>query len=126
MTSHYELFAEVSFSAAHDLVGYPGDCAYIHGHNWRVRAYITCHKLNDLGIGLDFRVLKQTLREIVAQFDHTHLNRLGKFSHNNPTSENIARLLYEELRERLAETGVKVSRIEVEETPGTGVTYWED
>ncbi len=126
MAGYYELFAEVLFSAAHTLEGYQGDCAHLHGHNWRVRAYVRCERLDDMGMGIDFRTLKKQLQEVVSVFDHTHLNATAPFSRLHPTSENIARIIYEELGRRLNGERGRVCRVEVEETPGTGVGYEEN
>ncbi len=59
MTEVYELYVKTHFSAAHSLKGYPGDCARVHGHNWIIEVFVRCTKLNEIGIGIDFRDIKQ-------------------------------------------------------------------
>ncbi|MCX7981731.1 MAG: 6-carboxytetrahydropterin synthase QueD [Syntrophales bacterium] len=125
MSAIYELYAETKFSAAHTLTGYPGDCARLHGHNWTVRAYVRCEKLNDLGMAIDFRTVKRQLNEVVSRLDHSYLNELEAFQKTNPTSENIARYIYEEMKRRLAPYGVHIAQVEVAETSETGVIYRE-
>lgn len=126
MRKIYELYAEVRFSAAHTLRDYPGDCARLHGHNWSVKAFVKCEELNHLGMAIDFRTLKTHLKEIINPLDHAHLNELDAFRGINPTSENIARYIYGEMKKRLSHLGVCVARVEVAETPETGVIYREE
>ncbi len=78
-SSHYEIYIQSHFSAAHHLRGYPGDCANPHGHNWLVKVYIECDKLNDLGIGIDFRDVKSVVKEVIGDLDHNDLNSLSYF-----------------------------------------------
>ena len=126
MPGVFEIYVETHFSAAHCLKGYPGDCARVHGHNWIIEVFVRCRRLNDIGIGIDFRDIKQAVRDVVQRLDHSNLNELPPFKHENPTSENIARFLYHELAERLNSDDVSISRIKVSETPGAGATYWEE
>ena len=126
MPGIYEIVVQSHFSAAHSLKGYVGDCARIHGHNWAIEVYVRCRGLNDIGIGIDFRDIKQGVEAVLEELDHTHLNDLPPFRDRNPTSENIAHYLYKELGARLNTEAVAVSRIKVSETPGAGAIYWEE
>ena len=126
----YELSVRAEFCAAHRLKGYPGNCKNTHGHNWGVTAYVLCQELDELGMGLDFREIKALVREALSTLDHACLNDLAPFAEQNPTAENIARLLFEDLGQRLAARvpggRAKVSRVRIAETPGAEVTYWEE
>ena len=124
----YELSVRAEFCAAHRLIGYPGDCRNTHGHNWDVTAYVLCEELDELGMGLDFREIKKLVREALATLDHACLNDLAPFAEQNPTAENIARHLFQDLSRRLAQRapGAQVSRVRIAETPGAEVTYWEE
>ena len=126
MSGVFEIYVKTHFSAAHRLRGYPGDCARVHGHNWIIEVFVRCGRLNEIGIGIDFREIKQKVRDVVQALDHSNLNELPPFTHENPTSENIARFLYRELSDRLNSDDVTVSRVKVSETPGTGAAYWEE
>ncbi len=126
MQGVFEIVVQSHFSAAHSLEGYAGDCARTHGHNWIVEVYVRCRELNDIGIGIDFRDIKQDVEEILKELDHTHLNELPPFRAQNPTSENIARYLYRALSAKLNTETVTISRIKVSETPGAGAIYWEE
>ena len=119
----YELSIETHFSAAHHLRGYEGKCADQHGHNWTVEVFVIGKKLNSTGILVDFRLLKEMVREILGGLDHADLNQLAPFKKANPTSENIARFVCDGLSARLKKTGCCVSRVVVRETPETSASY---
>jgi 6-pyruvoyltetrahydropterin/6-carboxytetrahydropterin synthase len=126
MAEVFEIYVKTHFSAAHRLRGYPGDCACVQGHNWIIEVFVQCRKLNDIGIGIDFRDVKQATKEVLSVMDHRDLNELPAFAEENPTSENIAKFVYQELRKRIDGDRVKVSRVKVSETPGAGALYWEE
>ena len=126
MPGVFEVYVKTHFSAAHSLEGYPGDCQRVHGHNWIVEAYVTCQELDQIGIGIDFRDIKQAVKDVLEGLDHFNLNELPAFEDVNPTSENIAKFLYKELGKKLNSDIVKVSKIKVCETPGAGALYWEE
>jgi len=123
---HYELSIETHFSAAHQLRGYPGDCARLHGHNWHVKLFVRCSELDELGLGIDYKIMKSELKAAIEKWDHYNLNDIAPFDKINPSSENVARLLFEEMVARLNNKRLYVSRIEVAETCTAKVSYWED
>ncbi|MGC9977398.1 MAG: 6-carboxytetrahydropterin synthase QueD, partial [Syntrophales bacterium] len=96
MPEVFEISVTTEFSAAHALEGYPGDCAQVHGHNWTVEVFVRCRELNAMGIGIDFREVKQAVRESIENLDHSYLNEHPSFTKLNPSSENIAKFLYKE------------------------------
>lgn len=126
MPGVFEVYVKTHFSAAHSLEGYPGDCAHIHGHNWMVEVFVKCEKLDEIGLGIDFKDIKQAVKDVLQGLDHFNLNDLPAFKKVNPTSENIAKFLYQELGRKLNSNGVKVSKVKVSETPGAGALYWEE
>lgn len=126
MPGIYEVYVKTHFSAAHALRGYPGDCARTHGHNWIIEVYVRCRELDEIGIGIDFRDIKRSVKEVLEELDHFNLNELDAFKDINPTSENIARFLYKEIGKKLNTGTVKVSKIMVSETPSAGAYYWEE
>lgn len=119
----YELSVKKHFSAAHHLSGYNGKCAEMHGHNWEIDVFVAGEKLNDIGILLDFRLLKDMVGDILGELDHADLNQLDSFKTANPTSENIARFVCDRLSERIEELNCRVSRVIVRETPETSASY---
>lgn len=126
MAGVFEIYIDTHFSAAHALRGYPGDCERLHGHNWGVRVYVRCSALDEIGIGIDFRVVKDHVKEVLKGLDHLNINEIEAFQILNPSSENIAQHLYRELSLRLNTDTVKVFRVRVSETPGAGAVYWEE
>ena len=119
----YEISVKGHFSAAHRLKDYPGSCASLHGHNWEVTVFIRGEKLDPLGMLVDFRDVKKAVRETLAELDHVDLNALAAFKRRNPTSENLARHVYEGMSRRLKGGGYAVNSIRVAETPDSAVTY---
>ena len=120
----YQISVEQHFDAAHFLRGYQGKCEALHGHRFRVVVRIKSPVLNDIGIAYDFVELKQHLGNILSRFDHTCLNDVPPFDRINPSSENIASVIYDELQPKLA--GVGISCVEVWESPQSGVSYTPD
>lgn len=114
----FEIEVFSNFSAAHKLRGYKGKCENIHGHNWRVGAAISSDKLNKLGIVTDFKDVKKQLRDVLKKLDHKDLNSLAHFKKVNPTSENLAKFIYDELKKRLP-----VSSVSVQETDDSKAIY---
>jgi len=125
MPGVFEITVEEQFSAAHALRNYPGDCEHLHGHNWAVEVTVECRELNEIGIGVDFREVKQSVREALHRLDHINLNELPPFNDINPSSENIARYLYQDLSGKLNTGKVRISRVRVSETPTSSASYRE-
>ncbi|MFP4417297.1 MAG: 6-carboxytetrahydropterin synthase QueD [Chitinivibrionales bacterium] len=121
----YEISSEISFSASHRLVNYNGPCENLHGHNWLVRGYVQCEHLNEIGLGIDFKKLKSALKAVTDTLDHVDLNKVLAAHDINPSSENIAKYIYDELKKELAEDTCRVSKVEVYETPGNCAAYFE-
>jgi 6-pyruvoyltetrahydropterin/6-carboxytetrahydropterin synthase len=108
------------FDAAHALRGYGGKCERFHGHRFEVVAHVTASQLDRLGMAYDFRALKKDLDAIIDRLDHTNLNEIPPFDEINPSSENIARFIYDELKKSLK---VRLESVEVWESPDAWVTY---
>ena len=122
--ARYELMIETHFAAAHSLRDYPGDCARLHGHNWKVELYVECEQLDDLGLAVDYKILKSELKAVLKNWDHYNLNDIVPFDTINPSSENVARVLYEQMCKRLDSERLRVSHIVIGETCTAKVTYW--
>lgn len=121
----YELEVYRSFSAAHQLKGYNGDCSKLHGHNWEVTIVMQVVELDEVGIGMDFKILKRELDALLGKFDHSNLSELPEFATINPTSENLARVIYQGLAKELNDDNVKVAKVKVSESPSSTATYYE-
>ena len=122
----YELSVRTHFSAAHRVRGHQGACANQHGHNWAVEISIRGKSLDKLGMLVDFAELKQAAKTAMDRLDHRDLNRLPEFRKRNPTSEQIARWLYETLASALDTPERRVACVRVSETEGTSAAYWSD
>ncbi|MCM8783097.1 MAG: 6-carboxytetrahydropterin synthase QueD [Candidatus Omnitrophica bacterium] len=103
----YELKIIKQFSAAHSLRGYRGKCEELHGHNWKVEIVVSSERLNALGMVVDFKNLKKKLNRILLKLDHQYLNKIDYFKKINPTSENIARYIFERLKEKNLSYNIK-------------------
>ncbi|MBQ1448525.1 MAG: 6-carboxytetrahydropterin synthase QueD [Coriobacteriales bacterium] len=112
----YELTVREHFDAAHALRGYPGQCRDLHGHTWDVEVSVAGTELDDIGILYDFKKLKDDLRTILDAYDHAYLNEVKPFDEMNSTAENLARVIYERLDERLPEQ-VHLTEVCVWESP---------
>ena len=111
------------FSAAHRLDGYNGSCANVHGHNWKVRLSVKCKKTESIGMTIDFKVLKKHFEKILSDFDHKYLNDLEVFSNHNPTSEFIAKTIFERSSVQINNSNCEVKEVEVWESDKYSVVY---
>lgn len=115
----YELMVEDNFDAAHALRGYKGSCENMHGHTFRVQIFLSGEKLNQIGIMMDFREVKGILGNVIKRYDHTTLNDLEEYKTNNPSSENISKNIYDQLKKELPE----LNRVTVWESERTSASY---
>ncbi len=122
----YELTVEVAFSAAHQLRGYKGNCENVHGHNWRVQINVVAERLNEIDIAMDFRDLKKVAREVVAPLDHVFLNDVFPFTEKNPSSENIAKWIFDSLKKKINDDIVRVAAVTVWESDSASASYYEE
>ena len=96
------------FSSAHNLRGYEGNCENLHGHNWKVEAFLEGNNLDATGMLVDFKKLKRELKVIIDRLDHKYLNEMPPFDEINPTSENISKYIFQELEKAFKELVFKV------------------
>ena len=117
----FELSVEGYFSAAHQVKGYPGDCAGLHGHTYRIQVKVRAKMLDKLGMAIDFRHVKMELDKILKKLDHRNLNKLYFFKKHNATAEWVAVYIYNEMKKKIK----TVASITVWEGPHSCVTYYE-
>lgn len=118
------------FSAAHSLRNYNGKCEALHGHNWRVEVVISSSRLNASGMVMDFAELKAATAKVLEALDHRHINELDYFSasggeSHNPSSEEIARYVFDKLKGVITEKGCKPEEVRVWETDNSCAIYQE-
>ena len=120
----YEVSVRRHFDAAHALRGYKGKCENMHGHRYEVVASFSRRELDQIGLAMDFGVIKAALDAILDELDHHCLNDLPMFAEMNPSSENLARFIYERLDGRLPGQGL--NEVTVFESPDAWVRYTPD
>lgn len=121
----YEIVIKADFSAAHYLKGYKGRCGSLHGHNWLVEVSVLAKEVDNLGMGIDFCILKKESEKVLKGLDHKNMNDIPYFKKENPSSENIARFIYENIKTNLGKKNVRVNWVKVSETLNNSVTYSE-
>ena len=120
----YDIFVKTHFSSGHYLRDYPGSCEQPHGHNWNVTVTVRANQLDSLGMGIDFKQLKTHVNRVMDHIDHKNLNEMEEFSILNPSSENIARFIYEQLEQPLDHERYRLFSVTVYETESSGLTYY--
>ncbi|MDO9630301.1 MAG: 6-carboxytetrahydropterin synthase QueD [Humidesulfovibrio sp.] len=129
MAGKWRLTVDEAFCASHQLRNYNGKCEHLHGHNFGVTVEVEGRELDPaVEILVDFGELKALTREAVGVFDHNHLNDLPAFAEHNPSSENLARHLYHEIKDRLVVSAphVRLVSVSVSEKGTSRATYVED
>lgn len=113
---------ETNFWASHQLALPDGSEEPAHNHNWLVTAEVGSDKLNSMAVVMNFQTLKEMVDNIVAEFANKSLNEFSYFRQNNPSAENVAKYIYEELKPKLPK-GVKLRSISVVEQPGCSAKF---
>jgi 6-pyruvoyltetrahydropterin/6-carboxytetrahydropterin synthase len=119
----YEVTVKKTFSAAHRIHDIGGKCEALHGHNFLVEVSVAAESLDEEGLLIDFRILKKWTEEVLEQLDHKFLNELDYFKKRNPSSEQIARYLYDRIDERARKEKAHLSRVTVWESENSCATY---
>jgi 6-pyruvoyltetrahydropterin/6-carboxytetrahydropterin synthase len=122
----YELSIETGFASAHQLRGYKGKCEKLHGHNWKVQISVTAERLNEIDLAIDFHELKKIANEVISPLDHALLNDIFPFTEKNPSSENVAKWIYESMKKKINDDNIRVSAVTVWESDTASASYYED
>ncbi len=122
----YRLTIHTHFAAAHNLMNYQGDCENLHGHNWKVEVTVAARELDKAGLGIDFKILKKETNTMLDLLDHKYLNDLEPFRELSPSSENIARFLFDKLSDRLNSDNITVEKVNVWESDHACASYSKD
>ena len=118
----YEIKTQAHFSAAHHLLNYEGECENQHGHNWLVEAFVKGNHLDKSNILIDYKVLKKALNKVLNLLDHKDINELEQFKGVSPSSEKLAKFIYDEMRKDIK----NLSKISVWETQTSCASYFEE
>ena len=114
-----EIFKEFTIEAAHRLPNVPEGhkCARLHGHSFRIAIHVRGPVGDESGWVMDFADIAATFRPLYERLDHRFLNEIEGLS--NPTSENLARWIWERLRPSLP----SLCQITIRETCTAGCIY---
>ena len=122
----FEVSVEDSFAAGHFLRNYQGKCEKPHGHNYKVRVTLAGKELDKSGLLVDFKDLRDVMKQVIDRLDHQMINEVAPFTTLNPSAENLARYFYDEVHrwlERVSGGRVGIKNVTVYETESTTATY---
>jgi 6-pyruvoyltetrahydropterin/6-carboxytetrahydropterin synthase len=119
----YEVKVVTQFAAAHQLRMFQGKCEKLHGHNWRIEVCLAGDRLNDAGLLMDFREVKEATNGILEELDHSFLNELPQFRDRSPSSENIAAYVFQKLTNKLNDSPVRVLKVTAWESDSAAASY---
>ncbi len=120
----FEITIEETFAAGHALRNYRGKCENVHGHNYRCQVSVQGEQLDSIGLLVDFVELKRVVHSVLDRLDHQWLNDFPPFDVLNPSAENMAKYIYDEVYSGLEEkNGVKIGWVKLWETDTASATY---
>ena len=124
----FEVTVEESLAAGHYLRNYKGKCENPHGHNYKVQVTLSGQQLDKAGLLLDFKDLREVMKNVIERLDHQMINDVEPFKELNPSAENLAKYFYDEANRklgRMSQGRVRVKNVTVFETDTTTATYSE-
>ena len=120
----FEVTIEETFAAGHALRNYRGKCENVHGHNYRCQVTLEGGQLDHTGLLMDFVALKKTLQSVIDRLDHQWLNDFPPFDVLNPSAENIAKYIYDEVNKGIGgQADVRLGSVRLWETDTSSATY---
>jgi 6-pyruvoyltetrahydropterin/6-carboxytetrahydropterin synthase len=120
----YRITVLSHFSGAHRLRHLHGKCEELHGHNWKIEVSVVSNRLNKEGVVIDFNILKQKMEKVLKTLDHTFLNNLPYFSGREPSSENIAKYIFDRLKAELKGHPAILKEVTAWESETSCATYF--
>lgn len=120
----FEVTIEETFAAGHALRNYHGKCENVHGHNYRCQVTLQGEQLDSIGLLVDFVELKRAVHTVLDRMDHQWLNEFTPFDVINPSAENMAKYIYDEVLAALqAIQNVHIASVKLWETDTCSATY---
>ena len=119
----FELIVKGDIASAHYLRDYEGPCKNLHGHTWNVEVVLASQQLDKIGMVIDFVDVKKKLKEFLSPLDHVCLNDLPYFKTVNPTTENLAKYIYQNFSKHILP--LKLKQVQVWESETSSVVYYE-
>jgi 6-pyruvoyltetrahydropterin/6-carboxytetrahydropterin synthase len=117
------LNVKTHYDAAHFLRNYHGKCEKLHGHRYVVEAGLAFDEVGPGGMAYDFGDAKRHLRTVAQRLDHENINELEPFTTLEPSAENQARWIFEQMTELLGEHAPHLAYVRVWETPNQYAQY---
>lgn len=118
------LNVKASYDSAHFLRNYKGRCENLHGHHYVVEAGLAFDDVGEGGMAFDFTDAKRHLRAIANELDHQNINDLEPFTTLEPSAENQARWIFQQMQARLGtEMAEHMVYVRVWETPNQWAQY---
>ena len=122
----FEITIEETFAAGHALRNYRGKCENVHGHNYRCQVAVEGTTLDEIGLLVDFVELKRVVHAVLDRMDNQWLNEFPPFDALNPSAENMAKYIHDEVKQGLGvREGVRVGTVKLWETDTASATYRE-
>ena len=122
----FEVTIEETFAAGHALRNYRGKCENVHGHNYRCQVTLEGAELDEIGLLVDFVELKKVVHAVLDRMDHQWLNDFPPFDALNPSAENMAKYIHDQVKEGLGiRQGVRLSKVKLWETDTASAIYRE-
>jgi 6-pyruvoyltetrahydropterin/6-carboxytetrahydropterin synthase len=123
----FEVTIEETFAAGHALRNYRGKCENVHGHNYRCQVTLAGRELDSIGLLVDFVELKKVVHGVLDRMDHQWLNEFPPFDKLNPSAENMAKYIYDQVSDGLkAQQSARVTTVRLWETDTASATYRPD
>jgi 6-pyruvoyltetrahydropterin/6-carboxytetrahydropterin synthase len=119
----YELTVLSHFAAAHRIRCLHGKCEQLHGHNWKIEVRVASKRLRREGLVIDFGVLKQKVEKVLKTLDHNFLNDLPPFLKREPSSENIAKYIFDALRKEFKGNTIVLKKVTAWESETACASY---
>lgn len=116
-SKEYTVRIMASFEAAHNLREYHGKLEPLHGHSWKVEVFAKRAGLDHEGMAMDFIELQDALNPLIKSFKHAYINEVPPFDKINPSAENIATWIFEELSKKFKDHPCQISKVTVWEGP---------
>jgi len=118
----YDVTVEASFCASHQLRFANDELEPLHGHNWEIKARFAGEQLDAQGLLVDFVDVQAALQRISRELNHHHLNDLPFFQTVNPSAENVAKWIFDQL-EAAGDFGRFLASVRILEAPGCVAGY---
>lgn len=119
----YEIEIIAGFSAAHLLREYKGKCEHLHGHNYKVHVTLQAESPGPGGMIIDFGDLKQITGRVLEPLDHAFLNEIPPFDKIEPSAENLAAYIFEQIASKLPQQNGTLHSVSVWESDTARATF---